>query len=52
MRGGGDKAEQYVNVLPTVTITNDQEPSGLKDTNLSHYSSVDQKPAEKSHQTK
>lgn len=35
----------------SATVTNDQEPSGLKDTNLSRYSSVGQKPVRKSHQT-
>lgn len=49
MRRGGEKEEQYVDALPTVTVTNDQEPSGLKDTHLSNYISVDQKSVKKSH---
>lgn len=35
----------------SATVTNDQEPSGLKDINLSHYCCVDQKPVKTSHQT-
>lgn len=47
-----DKEEPCVDVFPTVAVTNDQEPSALKDTHLSNYISVDQKPVKKSHQTK
>lgn len=43
MRRDGEKEEQYVDVFPTITVTSDQEPSGLKDTHLSNYISVDQK---------